>query len=314
MDMKTMKLFSAITCICLSMGAVAQQDMLISQYNFDKSVMNPAAVGEGNFFNSTLMFRKQWVNFDGSPTSGFVNVEGPMKKIHSGIGLMASYDRLGVSERSDIFLSYSYKAKLGEESHLSFGLRGGINILKSRNSSHIYWDDNDPMLQGDVNKVQPNFGFGVYLKAKSFYTGIMIPGLVNYRPESFLSVNGQFQLERHYFMLMGYKVKGGEKLTIEPSLYAKYVPHAPLQIDFNILTSLYDFVGVGLGYRSLGAIVLFTKMQISDHFRLGYSFDITTTNIRHYSAGAHEIMLSYSFHKKGKNPGVPSFIDNPLMK
>lgn len=306
-----MKKIVIILALLLGGKIHAQQELLISQYNFDQSIYNPAAVGNNDYFSTSMMFRKQWVSFDGAPTSGFVNIEGPVQKMNFGTGLLVAYDRIGVTDRSDIFASYSYKLRM-EEAVLSFGLRAGVNILSVRNLDHNYWDEGDQLLTENMTNVQFNFGFGLHYKYRGFYAGFIMPRMVNYKPNTFMSFSGQHQLERHYYLTTGYKVKAGEKFTVEPSLFARYVPHAPFQMDINVMTLYNKFIGVGLGWRSGDAILASLLMQITDRIRLGYAFDATLTEIRNYSAGAHEIMLSFGLWTKKVPEAKPSLFNTSL--
>jgi hypothetical protein len=39
------------------------------------------------------------------------------------------------------------------------------------------------------------------------------------------------------------------------------------------------------------------EYQTNHKFRVGYAYDITTSKLRNYSAGTHEIMIGYDFGK-----------------
>lgn len=276
----------------------AQQELMISQYTFDRSINNPAAAGSGEYFNITSMFRKQWVNLDASPTSGIINIEGPIQKMNFGTGLLIFHDRIGVTERSDIYGSYAYKLKMKGSSILSFGLRAGISLIQTQNSKHTYWDENDELLIQNANEAQPNFGFGVYYRIDALYAGVTIPYLLNYKPATFMSTKGVFQQERHYFITVGYNIKVEKNFSVEPSILAKYVANAPPQFHLNVTTVYDDLVGIGLGFRSGDAATANVIIQVSNRVRLGYAFDFTFTDIRNYSSGTHEVILSYSFGTK----------------
>ena len=65
-------------------------------------------------------------------------------------------------------------------------------------------------------------------------------------------------------------------------------------------------VSLGAGYRTGDSFIILTKLQKSNKFQFGYSFDVTLTDIKDYSRGSHEIMVNYSFGNKEKT-AVPSF-------
>ena len=58
---------------------------------------------------------------------------------------------------------------------------------------------------------------------------------------------------------------------------------------------LAQVLWLGVSYRTEDAIVALIELQLSKKFRLGYSYDFTTTNVKNYSSGSHEIMLGYDF-------------------
>ena len=51
--------------------------------------------------------------------------------------------------------------------------------------------------------------------------------------------------------------------------------------------------GFGAMYRLGNSVGLLGQYQVNDQFRIGYAFDLTTTEMSAYNAGTHEIMLSY---------------------
>jgi hypothetical protein len=50
-------------------------------------------------------------------------------------------------------------------------------------------------------------------------------------------------------------------------------------------------------YRSGDAVGVIAQWIIKDQFRIGYAMDFTTTGIRKYQKGVHEIMVSYEIKK-----------------
>ncbi len=48
----------------------AQQDPHYTQYMYNMSVMNPAYAGSKENLSMGLLYRKQWVDIEGAPTTG----------------------------------------------------------------------------------------------------------------------------------------------------------------------------------------------------------------------------------------------------
>jgi len=190
------KITLVIALIFVGFCSKAQQEYLVSQVNFDRGLYNPSVAGQTEQFNAILGYRNQWVKFEGAPKTGFFHLQTPFAHDKMGAGLLAAYDKIGVMERSDVFASYAYHLKLNKDSKLSFGLRAGINQLKVTNSAHVYWDKNDELLTNNISRVQPNFGFGMSYVNNDLFVGLSVPSLLNYKPESFLTVEGVFQIGR----------------------------------------------------------------------------------------------------------------------
>jgi type IX secretion system PorP/SprF family membrane protein len=78
-----------------------------------------------------------------------------------------------------------------------------------------------------------------------------------------------------------------------PSTLLRMQDNAPLSFDINSLIILYDVVSVGASYRLNDSVIGLFELQINDNFHVGYAYDITTSDIRLYSNGSHEIMINY---------------------
>lgn len=77
---------------------------------------------------------------------------------------------------------------------------------------------------------------------------------------------------------------------------------SPVTYDFSANFLLYDKLWLGATYRynfanNFGAII---DYQVTKEIRIGYAYDIPTTEFRTSSSGTHEILLIYEpfFRKK----------------
>jgi type IX secretion system PorP/SprF family membrane protein len=91
----------------------------------------------------------------------------------------------------------------------------------------------------------------------------------------------------------GYTYQVSPKVKLVPSTQIRLQESAPLSFDVNLVTVLYDVVGLGVSYRLNDAVVGLFELQINENFHVGYAYDFTTSDIRNYSNGTHEIMLNY---------------------
>src|SRR5690349_4422636 len=86
----------------------AQQEVLVSQYMFNPLLLNPAYAGSKEYMMATLLYRKQWVNFEGAPETEIATLHGPLGLKQLGWGVTLSNDHLGVENRTDGYLSLAY--------------------------------------------------------------------------------------------------------------------------------------------------------------------------------------------------------------
>lgn len=301
-----MKRLLLIITTCISLQLMAQQDLMVTQYNFNHAFLNPAATGINGFYNASLMYRKQWLNFDGAPVSQFLSVDGPVISDHMGLGLLIQRETIGVNEQTDFFANYSYIMDM-DKIKLSFGLRAGVTMFAANVEDHVAWDTDDVLLQSNSTSYQPNFGFGAYLSHDNYYLSVAIPHLLSYDPMSSLTLDFESsnQTVRHYYAMGGYSFPINDNFKIQPSVLFKYAERAPGQLDLNLLVEYKEVFSVGGGFRTGDSFVALSKFQVSNKFQFGYSFDITITDIKDYSKGSHEIMLNYMFGKEVKDS--PSF-------
>ena len=293
------KLYILIVSVAISLLAFGQQDLMVSQYTFNHTFMNPAATGINEYYNASLMYRNQWVQFEGAPVSQFLSVDGPIITKNMGLGILIQREEIGVNTQTELYASYAYNMKFGEIK-LSMGLRAGLSLFEANYREHNARDEGDLLLQENTLSYLPNFGFGIYLKHEKYFASFSIPHILNYDPSTSLKVDieNSNQLVRHYYLMGGYSFHLNDNFELEPSVLGKYLPDAPAQLDINILAEYKQLVSLGFGYRTDNSIIALMKVRIYDKFQLGYAFDFTTSDIKSYSSGSHEIMLSYIFGKK----------------
>ena len=167
----------------LAGSSSAQQEPMVSQYMFNGLFLNPAYAGSQQCLTTTMLFRKQWVGFEGSPYNFTASADMPLVDNTMGVGLVVTNDNIGVTNQTDIVGNYSYNIKLGsEESRLAFGLKAGMSIYSAKVSELTTWDEADPMFGSDIQgQVIPKFGFGMYYHQQGkWYAGFSIPTLLAY--------------------------------------------------------------------------------------------------------------------------------------
>lgn len=291
----------------------AQYDAMFTQYMHNEMFINPAYTGSKEALNVTLLDRQQWVGFPGRPITRTLTVNGPFFNDKMGLGISFMNDQLGVINRNLLYLSYSYRIKTGPKGTLAFGLMGGAHFQKVNLSQVGTIDPGDPAFMTDINHLAtPNVGFGMYYYTGKFYAGFSIPRMI----DDGLVMSGTGNVLKHlvvrpskfhYYMTVGRVFRTSPDFMIKPQIMLKAVNNSPLEVDLNVSMLFFEKFWLGASYRSLADVSAIAGMQISPQFLISYSYDYQLTEIQSFSAGSHELVLSYLFSFKGKKIVSPRY-------
>lgn len=302
------KLITSVWLLLLVLSAAGQQEALYSKNVFNGLLLNPAYAGSHPYFSAALLYRTQWTGFDGAPNTQLIEFDGPLAKETMGVGLVIAHDKIGVTEETNFYGSYSYKIKLGEKNKLAFGLRAGVSNYTAKLSTLTVWDAGDEAFTNDIRTyLIPKFGFGMYFYSEKYFAGMAIPTLIAYDNAYTFSLNVDKSsfLRRHYYINGGYVFNINETGTmkLKPTAMFKYVPSAPVQMDLSTSMIYKDMFTFGLAFRTGDALVGMLEYRTAQRIRIGYAYDFTISKLRAYSAGSHEIVIGYDFGA-GKDKNV----------
>lgn len=304
-------IITLVGALLLTVTSRAQQDPQFSQYMFDRLSVNPAYAGIAGNLCGTAFFRQQWSGFDGAPQTFMLNAHGPLLKYNAGVGITAYVDQIGQLRNTMVRGHMNYQFKNVGGGKLGVGLYLGA----TGRSIGDNWIANDPVGNDLAIPDQADAAFafdmggGVYYHGKKVWAGLSSTQL----PESQILEVG-IQNARHYYLTAGYKHEfgGNPNSVLLPSILLKS-DAAATQFDVNVRYLYNNQVWMGVSYRTEDAIVPMIGYQMVDSYgegwRIGYSYDVTTSTIRNYSSGSHEIMLSYC--KRMIIPDIFEIYHNP---
>lgn len=274
---------------------------MLSQYMFNQMVVNPGYAGSKPYISADALYRRQWVDFPGSPRTETFSIHGPVGLTNMGLGLGIANDHIGVQNNLDVYISYSYHLKLTDAIKLGLGIRGGLTFFTAHNEDLIYWDPNDRVFPTEPqNNTMPNAGAGAFLYHRLWYAGLSVPNLLSFDPNRPLTINTDDtklieHKVRHYYITGGYVFEINEDVVLKPSVLIKYTWNVPVQADINMNALLMERLWLGVSYRTGDSFVGLVGINLTQQLRLGYAYDFTTTDIKKYSNGTHEITLGYDF-------------------
>ena len=290
--------FAILLFAATAMTGVAQQDVLTGQYLFNGMIINPAYAGTGPSWETMALQRLQWVEFDGSPSTGILSAHGPVGNKSLGAGASLSLDAIGITSTMELSGHAAYHVEL-KKGHLDLGLRGGMIQYRARLSEAVVVDPSDPVYQGtQLSSWVPRFGFGAMYRSDLWFLGVSAPML--FVPSQGLEADISPYYKNHLYVQAGMNVRPNKWLTLSPSVLHRSTPDVPSVLDLNLLATMSDAYTVGLGFRPGNSITMLTQCRINSQFRIGYARDFATTDIRSYAGGTHEIVLGWDMTPSNK--------------
>ncbi|MEY5043416.1 MAG: hypothetical protein RJA19_643 [Bacteroidota bacterium] len=297
--------FFALCLTGMGLGAFAQQDPQYTQWFMEPVSFNPAVAGSSELTCVSGLYRNQWNGLDRDPNTSLLNAHTFVEQLKGGLALSFYNDALGQETNNMARLGYAYHLEpFSNGSILSAGIAVSM-FNKTIGNQWIaidnYLDDNaipNQKVSGSAYDVD----FGVMLrKPGSFYAGLSATHLAEMELSS-LSI----QPTRHFYAMGGYDHPlDGDYLVLRSNVLAKTDLNATI-VDLNVNVLWNNMIWGGLTWRPTDAVapVVGIEYALEDQqrtsyskqvFRLGYSYDATTSELRNYSSGSHEVFLSYCF-------------------
>lgn len=294
-----MKIKKSILLLILMLPAilsVAQSNIRLNNDWNKTYLINPGSIDDQGFVEFNMAARKQWVGFEGSPTTLFASGTLFLENQHTQYGLKVLQDKIGFTSVTDVDATYAYDVKLSKAWKLSMGVslsyQGlAYDITEIQNPSGY-----DPVVANRLsNEENANSDIGFELTSKNYRFGIAGQNIFSlFFPinKLFLNTNYVYAMYRDYnhdFFNLGYGVCGIQ--------YSRFY-----QMEFNLTGYFKATPGtnpfqIGLVYRTFNEVGVLFGLDISPNLRASYSYDYNFSGISNASFGTHEMMLTYRLDK-----------------
>lgn len=297
-----------LTIVVNSKLSFAQQDPLYTQYMDNLLVINPGYAGTKGIGNVLFVARSQWVSFDGAPATRSLAYNTPVENKNVGFGLSLLSDQIGPMKQTGFYADYSYHLQLSQNFKLGLGLKGGVSFYRANLSDLITIDPNDPILDNDIyENFLPNVGVGFFLFSDKTYFGLSVPRLIeNKITRESVSTEYVNKQQLHLYFVGGHQFDLNDDFQLKTSGMFKWVRNAPVSFDVTGLFGFKEKFWIGAMYRFDAAYGVLTQFKPTPALTIGYSYDITITELNGYQNGSHEIMLSYDFSLFGGRSSASS--------
>jgi len=309
-------MIKSIITICLLMFggiSMAQQDVMLTQFMYNKLSINPAYAGHDDYTNLNLTYRDQWNGLPGAPNTQLASVNLPLIRKSVGVGFDLQRQSIGISNKTSLSLKYAYKFFF-EKSNLSLGMS-----VTGKRYAFDFTDDRLIAIQGlnidpsipdqAVSSFLMNIGLGAYLSGDNYYVSLSTPGLLN-SDIDFDENDSDSEEVSHVYLMGGATFPVADRIDFTPQILFKYAANTPFDIDLNLGLTLDEKYTAALAYRFGGAtgdvgesIDVLLGLQLTEKLLLGFSLDFTLSKLRTYDNGSIELVVGYAF-RDGKMGGA----------
>ncbi len=304
-------------------GLVNGQDMHFTQFYAAPLYLNPAFSGANVCSRVTLVYRNQWPGIKKTYQSYLLSADHYFSRQNLGMGLLCGVDDAGTGglRTTIIHPSVAYEIKINKLLAVRLGLQPGVTI-KSIHFDRLIFGDQlarggnagagsvTTVEQPTQNKVFFDIGAGGLIYTSDAWFGTSFFHLN--KPNESFTASGIATLP------VRYSVHGGKKFDLNEeekddefkksvSIVANYNGQGKFdQFDLGVYFSRAAFT-MGLWYRGIpgfkaykpgytnndavAAVMGLNKGLLS----IGYSYDVTVSQLQGLTRGAHELTISYQF-------------------
>ena len=301
------------------------QDPIFTQFYSNPVYLNPAFAGSNKCPRIVSNFRNQWPGFSGDFITTSLTYDQYVDKIKGGLGIILMSDQVAKTLKSnEASFVYSYHQHLSRKFTLNFGIQGTY-ISKSVDRSNLTFGDMIHPRRGFVLSTQDvinyapvdifDFSAGILGYTDKFYVGFATHHLTE--PSfSYISTNNTSFLNRRYTAHAGTEISlnskslfSEEEKSLSPSVL--FIKQGDFQqLNFGLYYRKGNYV-LGAWYREGDSFIVTAGMN-TKLLRIGYSYDLTTSQLGVYSGGSHEISIALKLYCAPKKKSLramscPSF-------
>lgn len=230
---------------------------------------------------------------------------------HLGFGATFVNDKTGPISTNTASASLAYHFGISPRTSLSIGASFGFNQMQIDRNKLDFGKTypNDPVIYSDIsndlfNKFTPDAAAGIWLYSADYFVGVSAQQLFGnkidfYDPNADTATYGADWKPRtgngflvpHIFATAGYRFFLSEDWTVLPSATLRMVSPLPMGVDANVKFQYQDKFWFGGGYRFQDGFTGMLGLNISNTLNIGYSYDVTTSQLNTVSKGSHEIVV-----------------------
>lgn len=302
------KLRNFIFLLLAAQAALAQQEPLLAQFFYNKTLLNPGATGSGGPTYLAAFYRDQWVGLEGAPVTQALSFQSALLADRVGLGVVLMNDRIGFFNDTYVNVSYAYRIAIGK-GRLGVGMHASLLNHQADWSKAETVSGTVPAAGDDQTVQQYDVGAGAHYETQRFFVGVAMPHL--------LDRNTATGTVRHLFATGGVLVELSPSLKMRTAAAVRMVKNVPSSLDmhlgFGFLNSTKLWLGSTLRLSNAvdkfggDALVLVSQYQLTEKLRAGFAYDAALSSLRLQSHGTYELMLEYVIGKTAVAVGKPRY-------
>lgn len=308
-----MKKTLSLALVMITVLSLRAQDPEFTQFYANPLYLNPALAGSAQGPRMALNYRNQWSALPASFITYALSYDQHFDALAGGIGVQVLYDVAGEGSLSTSMgsLMYSYHLNVTPKFSVKAALQTSIQQKRIDFSQLIFGDQLHPRM-GIIRESDETFaGEGVYLMdpfldfsagivgfTNLFYAGYAAHHLNRPRQTFLNDPDSRLPVKHTTHVGMQIPLEDSRFPTrfISPNLLVQMQSNF-MQINLGTYYSRDNFV-IGAWWRQTSyntdAFMLLIGLK-RDPFKIGYSYDITFSDIRTGGHGSHEISINLEF-------------------
>ncbi len=294
-------LYYTLTLLFFSLSAYSQ-DPMFSQFYANRLYLNPAFAGTAKCPRLTLNYRNQWPGIDNSFVTYTASYDQQVDAVNGGLGVLLLNDQAGegvLSTTSAHFL-YSYQFSVNRKFSIRSGFQASI-VQKSIDVSNLRFGDMIDARRGFVYQSQeqikndqvfyPDFSFGLLGFSEKYYFGFAVHHLTA-PDEGFIDLSVlPRRFTGHFGAVFPFGLRNDDMSWSPNVIYQQQEQFTELNLGMYVTKGPIVF---GLWHRLGDSFIALLGIE-KDNFKIGYSYDLTTSILSDRTAGSHEVSFSYIF-------------------
>ncbi len=290
----------------LTISTFAQREIVMSQYMYNRYSINPGFGGSHEVMSMFGSYRKQWMGFEGSPSTAFFSINTPLKKEKVALGAQIFNESYAIAANSGFNLSYTYRLELNSGAKIGLAMSAGYVNYKTNWSEVNVVDSQDASFAMTENSGAPILGFGTALYNSKYFVGLSVPTFIYF--DRYVTGENSVDFNKiDYLITAGYLYEISNNVSILPSALLRINMDDETFVDVSATAIFLKSLLIGASYRTVGDVVGILGYQISPQLRFTYSLDYSLDKIATYNNGTHEVSLQFDFGYKINSPNPKFF-------